>query len=370
MIGLLCALVATQRYNPAPEIGSIAPKPYESFAFKGKNLTGYGNGRVTVIEFWATWCAPCRAAIPHINDLAKQFAGQPIDFYSVTNEEKKTVEEFTKLVHFDTNVVYGAGFLAGQYGVMVIPRTVIVDGQGKIAAITTPEEVTKDRLADFMKGKHVDFPLRLASLGDPNWDKELMAKPGAHAVIALTESSVNYPPRLVGTGQFTIEGIRLLALIGYAYGARNVEIELPDRVGNDRYRASVKAADGKDETAILMLRDQLSKQFGLKGEWNEKPQEVLVLRKEGTPKVRTPSGQAAEKTPGIMSWRNATIAQLTEYFELVLKQRVIDETGIAGSYDFDLHWSPNTNQDLEKGLAEMGLSLKKERRKMKTLVFK
>src|SRR5712691_10462103 len=43
---------------------------------------------VVVIEFWATWCAPCVAAIPHFNELMEKFKDKPVRFISISNEEE------------------------------------------------------------------------------------------------------------------------------------------------------------------------------------------------------------------------------------------------------------------------------------------
>lgn len=51
-------------------------------------------GKVYVIEFWATWCPPCRKAIPHIAKLQEKFASYDVQIISVTREDVETVEKF------------------------------------------------------------------------------------------------------------------------------------------------------------------------------------------------------------------------------------------------------------------------------------
>jgi len=53
-------------------------------------------GKVVVLEFWATWCAPCIAAIPHLNELADHFKGKPVQFIAITDEKADVVEGFLK----------------------------------------------------------------------------------------------------------------------------------------------------------------------------------------------------------------------------------------------------------------------------------
>ena len=43
------------------------------------------NGKVVVIDFWATWCVPCRKSIPHWNQLVDEFKGKPVCFIAITD---------------------------------------------------------------------------------------------------------------------------------------------------------------------------------------------------------------------------------------------------------------------------------------------
>jgi len=47
-------------------------------------------GKVVLIDFWATWCGPCRAALPHIQQIAQKFQGQPLVVLSVSLDSDET----------------------------------------------------------------------------------------------------------------------------------------------------------------------------------------------------------------------------------------------------------------------------------------
>ncbi len=60
---------------------------------------------VTVLEFWATWCGPCRVSAPHMSKMQETFKKRGVTFIGISNEEKKTIEAFLK-GGFDAKMKY------------------------------------------------------------------------------------------------------------------------------------------------------------------------------------------------------------------------------------------------------------------------
>jgi thiol-disulfide isomerase/thioredoxin len=112
--------------KPAPEIAAqdwLNSPPLSLQAAKGK---------IVMVEFWATWCPPCRASIPHLIEMFKTYSPKGVVFMSLTNEPKATVEPFAK----EMKMVYpvGCGSQAGgAYGVRGIPHAFIIDPSGTVA---------------------------------------------------------------------------------------------------------------------------------------------------------------------------------------------------------------------------------------------
>jgi thiol-disulfide isomerase/thioredoxin len=80
-------------------IGSAAPKlNIEHWLSDGEgkfsHITEFKEGKVYVVEFWATWCGPCIASMPHISGLQKEYADKGVQVVSVSDEDLETVEEF------------------------------------------------------------------------------------------------------------------------------------------------------------------------------------------------------------------------------------------------------------------------------------
>jgi len=88
-------------------------------------------GKIVVVEFWATWCPPCRASIPHLIEMNHKFAGKGVVFISLTNEDRRTVEPFARKMKMDYPVG-GGSQTSGVYGVQGIPHAFIVDPSGTV----------------------------------------------------------------------------------------------------------------------------------------------------------------------------------------------------------------------------------------------
>src|SRR4051794_7325019 len=65
-------------------------------------------GKPVVVEFWATWCGPCRKTIPHLAELHKKYKDSGLVIVGLTDEPKDKVEEFTKKIEMPYVVGYGS----------------------------------------------------------------------------------------------------------------------------------------------------------------------------------------------------------------------------------------------------------------------
>ena len=111
-------------------------------------------GTVVVVDFWATWCGPCAITLPHLNALAKEFEGEPVQFIAVAKEPLDKVQDYLAQRPINAWVALDLDkSVFDEYLVDTLPRTVIVDRNGIIAAITHPMKVNADTLRAVLKGK-------------------------------------------------------------------------------------------------------------------------------------------------------------------------------------------------------------------------
>jgi len=145
---------------PSLTVGSIAPRISVDRWLKGAPVYSYERGRVYVVEFWATWCTPCVASIPHLTELQKKYPN--ITIIGVTASEQPTRsnldDRLTKAETFVSNqgtrmdytVAYdGNGNMWSNWMIPAqrggIPCTFIVGPDGRIAWIGHPQMDDFDR---------------------------------------------------------------------------------------------------------------------------------------------------------------------------------------------------------------------------------
>lgn len=135
-------------------IGDAAPPLRLQHWLKGNPIQHFTNGNCYVVEFWATWCHPCKVAMPHLSDLAREYKGKVtfigVDVYEKKTTPLKTIQHFvdsmgSKMdydVATEDNDLMSKGWLdaSAEKG---IPNTYVVNADGMVAWIGHPKDLAR-----------------------------------------------------------------------------------------------------------------------------------------------------------------------------------------------------------------------------------
>lgn len=130
-------LMQSNERGPHPLLGKPAPE-IEAQPLEGEPITvGGQRDEVLVLEFWATWCGPCVAALPKMEELAERFADRGVKLYAVNvNEPRDAVQAFLQDRELELPVLLDPeGRIASAYAANAIPQTVLIGKGGRVEAV-------------------------------------------------------------------------------------------------------------------------------------------------------------------------------------------------------------------------------------------
>jgi len=122
--------------NPALSVAKMAP-PFTVTALDGSRFTlDEMGGKVVLIDFWATWCGPCREELPHIKKIAQEFANEPLVIISVSwdSDEAKWKEFIAKNGMTWAQYRDADHGLANAFSINAIPHYFTIDSDGVLTS--------------------------------------------------------------------------------------------------------------------------------------------------------------------------------------------------------------------------------------------
>ena len=138
---ILIMLLANHYARPAATFASNSNQVAPDFTLQDLNgrtvhLSDY-RGKAVVLNFWATWCPPCRMEIPWFIDLQKQYGAQGLQVLGVSLDEggRAVVEKFAQQRGINYPVLQGGPTVADEYGgVDALPTTFYIGRDGRVVA--------------------------------------------------------------------------------------------------------------------------------------------------------------------------------------------------------------------------------------------
>jgi len=157
---LVCFVIARADDNLRSEVSAGQKAPaFQAQTLDGKtvNFPGDYKGKVVLLDFWATWCVPCRLELPNVVANYKKYHDKGFEVLSVSLDEMQQEPAILKFVH-DHDVTWPQiydgrewrGPVTMQYGVKGIPCPILVDGDTGVI-IAQGEDAVGHKLSEQVK---------------------------------------------------------------------------------------------------------------------------------------------------------------------------------------------------------------------------
>lgn len=417
----MAILLAVCRFNAraislpdGPDVGQIAPTLKLSTWLQAppEAARGWPTGKVVVLEFWGIGCGACVAAIPHLNELADEFQGKPVQFIAVTEDDEAAVRGFLKKTPIKAWIGLGAdaGFGGSTpYRVAGIPHTVLIDAQGRIALITDPRQLTARTIQECLDG----------SLGLPAGGGVAATDPAASARDYFTSSGGTIPGLIPGQYRMglkplfqvliqrtptnspthsrpvetwspdamTLQNVELSRAIEIAFNTKPARILAEAELPKDKYDFVMNAPPVKDrqkrrDRYEAVFAQAVAATFGVTVKRETREVDLLVLRTNATAFERlsqsgNPGGRyllgPCEGDKVEASASDKPLSSLAEALETVAEKPVLDETGLTNHFSYHIKWEqkdfhqPNF-PGMTAALSQLGLELVPAKKSVELIV--
>ena len=350
-------------------------------------------GQVVVLEFWGTWCGPCVAAMPHLQDLQRQFAGR-VQVVAISND---TPERLTRYLQArPSNLLFAsvrgtaADSLQHLFAYRTVPHTVVLDATGHLVASTEPQHLTAAVLKQVLAGRAIDLPWKQDKLlADPlatifpataaSLPRFLMqpAQPGLGSMLrTYPQDTSAFRDRRLSALNLSLEALYRLAYGGLSH-RRILDLRPAPSAKETLYCLDLLVAKGSEADLLPRLRQELAARFDLRATLEPRPQAVYLLQMAAPGKLPVASAAAGSRSSvaashGSYQGDNVTLAEVADYLESfgLVRLPVLAENPAPTRYNLHFEYQPEKAGDLLRTLADLGLTLEKAERPVEMLVLR
>ena len=343
LITLVAVLLGTTSLWAHSERGTPAP-PLDNLKLLQAPLGARADwaslkGKVVVLEFWATWCSPCVASLPHLNQLVESLDPAKFQFISIDDEDLKAVQTFLTRKKMSGWVgVDASGGVFGRYGVESRPTTVIVDGSGKIVAVTEIDSVSAADLRAVAAGKNVAFKQMMeitetSVVSSPDAGRSLFTVSVSRALPDAKMVLAKHPP--TGWDLLGEDADSLLTDVFNVFGNRYV---VKGALPPGRYDLRVNSGDAAQGATDSVVQQAVLAALHLQIEAKTVTRPAYILRAtDASKRLLSPSASTHAVKRGYWHGKfllmNGTMDDLAYVLATGLENPVLNKTGVDGTYD-------------------------------------
>ena len=341
-------------------VGEAAPPLALAKTLQGPEASavhwGALKGKVVVIDFWATWCGPCIASIPHWNELTLAFKEKPVVFLAITDENEDVVSTFLKRTPIHSWIgIDGVGRPMREiFGVNGIPTTFIVNQAGVVAAITHPAKLQPRDIDEVIETGKSSLPPPDQRITDIEPELEMVSPHRPLVELSVRRSG----PRRAGGAFIFWEGsgseisgkhAPVKSAIVELFGGRETLLDCRTPLPIEKYDFTVRLPATNPRVRDPALTAMFRAAFGLQILPVESECDVYVMTAVSTnARGRVASGVnsrggGGEERGGLRLGRSR-FGSLPDFFERQLRKPVLDETGDTNLYDIRLRWKMSSRE--------------------------
>jgi uncharacterized protein (TIGR03435 family) len=350
-------------------------------------------GKVVLLEFWGTYCGPCVEAMPHLQELQRQFAGR-LQVIAISQEAPARLTRYLQARPSNLLFAAVAGTAADSlqrlFSYHIIPHSVLLDATGRVVASTEPKHVTAAVIQRVLQQQPVQLPLKRDNM---------VADPLAtyFPATAATSPRILIQPAIAGAGSMTREypqdtsafhgrrlsvlNFSLEGLYRLAYGNLPFDRVLdlrpaPAAKNAPLYCVDLIVAPGQEATLLPTLRQELASRFDLRVALEPRRRPVYLLgigdAHRLPPVSPTTDKRDIAASSGVYEGRRVALADVADYLESfgIVPIPVLDDTRSTAHYSIRLDYQPEKPADFLRALATQGLTLKKAERTVEMLVIR
>lgn len=343
----------------AQKVGQQSPQ-IQVFKWLNKEVK---NEKPILLEFWATWCGPCKKAIPHLNELHDKYKND-VSFISMSIEREEVIRNFMKNTELKSAVCTDfERKTALSYNVQGIPHTVLIHKDGEIAWIGSPFTLTDSLMNVFVennKSRTVRNDLvKTIDIKDLKFNLTVNKAKKPDAPGSLSDS---YEGILFSSMSIT----NIMELI---LNASPMRIEAPNEFRTEKYDVLYKheMVMPFPEFRHIMLQ-RVSDALNVKIDKSKNRTTVYKIRCKDCKKLQDQYRELSSRTnnyqstfnekDGKMHANTVNMSALISYLETAHKRIFINESGLNGFYSFAI--SKDNIEAAIKDLETYGLQIVSE----------
>jgi thiol-disulfide isomerase/thioredoxin len=381
----LCLSVKAQT-KTGLQVGEKAPQILVSDWIENAPKDKSFANKFIVLEFWTTWCGPCLASVPHLNELQNEFKAQPdLMFVSMTNEKVEKVQKLLKRVPFQSIVVTDVSnqtqknYSEHGDGLVGLPSTILIDKNNVIRWVGIPTGLTKKILSDFVNNQ-LNSPKQMVVMDDTNATptgviskesmKKMLENASSNKVFDMSDAGkVEYAMTSANfkKGVFLNTKISLSTLLSQLCGVSENMVVVPKEYKDLFYKVSYKNNLLSDEAVVRKsILDSVLTYLKLSHSTKNRNSEVYVLKLQANTKLEVSKEEFSSESQEdkVLVFSNMPLKRVVEKLSTEMNNIFLNETQFNDNTDILLNTT--SLETVEKSLKSYNILLEKG---MKELAF-